>query len=93
MVQQFFYSKVTGLVQILDKKSFITNPTNNGLVAMSKTLALTLVLVFLTASSAILAMPVSGASIAENTWTTKAPMHVARSDLGVAVVNGKNWTR
>ena len=55
---------------------------------MSKTLALALVLVFLTASSTILAMPVSGA-VAENTWTTRAPMHVARSDLGVAVVNGK----
>ena len=56
---------------------------------MSKALALALVLVFLTASTTIVVMPVSGASIAENTWTTKAPMHVARSDLGVAVVNGK----
>ena len=26
---------------------------------------------------------------AENTWVTKAPMHVARSNLGVAVVNSK----
>jgi N-acetylneuraminic acid mutarotase len=56
---------------------------------MNKALALTLVLIFLTASSIIVAMPVSGDSMAENTWTTKAPMPTARTLLGVAVVNDK----
>jgi hypothetical protein len=55
---------------------------------MSKTLALALVLVFLTASSAILVIPVSGTT-AENTWTTKAPMHQARCGLGVIAIEGK----
>jgi hypothetical protein len=55
---------------------------------MSKALALALVLVFLTASSTILAMPVSGTT-AENTWVEKAPMHEARSGLGVAALNEK----
>jgi|YelNatPaOPRAMG01_1025707.scaffolds.fasta_scaffold09369_4 N-acetylneuraminic acid mutarotase len=31
----------------------------------------------------------SSADVAENTWVSKAPMHQARSGLGVAVVNGK----
>jgi N-acetylneuraminic acid mutarotase len=35
------------------------------------------------------AKPVSAATPTENSWTSKAPMHVARSDLGVAVVNDK----
>jgi N-acetylneuraminic acid mutarotase len=56
---------------------------------MSKALALTLVLVFLTASSTILALRVSGAFVAENSWVDKAPMHEARSVLGVEAVNGK----
>ena len=56
---------------------------------MSKPLALALVLVFLTASSIILAMPVSGVTASENTWVEKAPMHQARDFLGVASVNGK----
>jgi hypothetical protein len=56
---------------------------------MSKTLALALLLVFLTASSTILALPVSGVSEAENTWVELAPMHIARAWLGVAAVNGK----
>lgn len=56
---------------------------------MSKALALVLVLVFLTASSTIVALPVSGVTAGENTWVGKAQMHVARSGLGVAVVNGK----
>ncbi len=55
---------------------------------MSKTLALAIVLVFLTASSIIVALPVSGAT-QENTWVEKAPMHQARDFLGVASVNGK----
>ena len=55
---------------------------------ISKPLALALVLVFLTASSTILAMPVSGTSASENTWTTKAPMPTARGGLGVVAVDG-----
>ena len=55
---------------------------------MSKTLALAIVLVFLTASSIIVAMPVSGTTVQENTWSEKAPMPTARSGLGVATVNG-----
>jgi hypothetical protein len=56
---------------------------------MSKTLALVIVLVFLNASSIIVALPVSGASAAENTWVELAPLNIARAWLGVAAVNGK----
>ena len=53
---------------------------------MSKSVALLLVLVFLTASCIAIAESVSAAS---NSWASKAPMQVARSSLGVAVVNDK----
>ena len=56
---------------------------------MSKALALALVLVFLTASNVIVVLPVSANATTENTWVEKASMHQARSNLGVAVVNGK----
>ncbi len=56
---------------------------------MRKGLVLAVVLVFLTASSTILALPVSGASANENTWVDLAPMHIARAWLGVAAVNEK----
>jgi hypothetical protein len=57
---------------------------------MRKSVALLIVLVFLTASCLIVAKPAfSSASEAENTWATKAPMHQARAGLGVAAVNGK----
>jgi N-acetylneuraminic acid mutarotase len=56
---------------------------------MSKTLALVIVLVFLTASCIIVVLPVSGATADENTWVSKAPMHEARSGIGAATVNGK----
>src|SRR5665647_2022399 len=56
---------------------------------MSETLALALVLVFLTASSTIVAIPVSVAAITENTWVEKAPMPTPRGYLETAVVNGK----
>ncbi len=57
---------------------------------MRKTVALLLALVFLTASCVMVAKPAfSSADTAEDTWATKEPMHVARSSLGVAVVNGK----
>jgi len=56
---------------------------------MRKTIALLLILLFFTASCVIMAKPVfSSTDVAENTWVTKAPMHVARSNLGVAVVDG-----
>ena len=51
--------------------------------------ALALFFLFLAASCLIANNPVSGAEVAENTWTAKAPMHVARYGVGVAVVNGK----
>jgi N-acetylneuraminic acid mutarotase len=57
---------------------------------MRKSLALLLVLVFLTASCLVVAKPVlSSAEIVENSWVSKASMQEARSGLGVAVVNGK----
>jgi N-acetylneuraminic acid mutarotase len=57
---------------------------------VSKCVVLLLVLAFLTASCVMVAKPVlSSAEVAEDSWTRKAPMHVARSKLGVAVVNGK----
>jgi N-acetylneuraminic acid mutarotase len=57
---------------------------------MGKSVVLLLVLVFLTASSLTIAKPtVSSADVAENSWVSKASMQVARSNLGVAAVNGK----
>jgi hypothetical protein len=56
---------------------------------MSKTLALALALVFLTTSSIIVVLPVSGATAEENTWVEKAPMQVARSSMGIATAGGK----
>jgi N-acetylneuraminic acid mutarotase len=56
---------------------------------MRKTVALLLVFVFMTALRPVVAESPSGVTLAENTWVTKAPMHMARSGLGVAVVNGK----
>jgi N-acetylneuraminic acid mutarotase len=55
-------------------------------ISLSRSVALLLVLVFLTASC-ITFKAVSAAS--PNSWTSKAPMNEARSSLGVAVVNGK----
>ena len=46
-----------------------------------------LVLLFILVSL-VAAVPASGASD-EDSWVSKAPMHVARGGLGVAVVNGK----
>jgi hypothetical protein len=57
---------------------------------MRKSATLLLALVFLTASSLIMAKPeVFSADVAEDSWASKAPMQVARSGLGVSVVNGK----
>ena len=57
---------------------------------MSKTAApLMLILVLLATTFMSVAKPASAAEVAENSWVTKAPMRVARSSLGVAMVNGK----
>ena len=56
---------------------------------MGKGFALVVVLVFLTASSTIVILPISGATTDENTWVEKAPMHVARSSVGIATAGGK----
>ena len=57
---------------------------------MSKSVALLLVLVFLTASCTGVIKPVwVSAVVIEDSWVSKAPMQVARGGLGVAVVNGK----
>jgi len=57
---------------------------------MRKAVALLLALYFLTTSCVIMAKPAfSSVDAAEDAWATKAPMHVARSNLGVAVVDGK----
>jgi N-acetylneuraminic acid mutarotase len=57
---------------------------------MSKSVALLLVLVFLTASCVMVANPVlSSADVAEDSWVSKAPLQQARAGLGVVAVNGK----
>ena len=56
---------------------------------MGRDFVLVLVLVFLTASSIIVVLPVSGATETENTWVEMAPMHQARSGLGVIAVDEK----
>ena len=57
---------------------------------MSKSIALLLVLIFLTASCIMVAKPaLSSIGVAEDSWASKAPMHEARNNLGVAVVNNK----
>jgi len=57
---------------------------------MSKTAALMLVLVLLTASCTVATAPVGvSADAVEDSWVSRAPMQEARSGLGVAAVNGK----
>jgi N-acetylneuraminic acid mutarotase len=56
---------------------------------MRKSLALLLVLVFLTASCLAVKPALSSADVTENSWVSKAPMHQARSRLGAVAVNGK----
>ena len=52
--------------------------------------ALLLTLLFLLASCIVVTKPVSSsAEVVAGTWASKALMHVARSNLGVAVVDGK----
>jgi N-acetylneuraminic acid mutarotase len=57
---------------------------------MSKSVALLFVLFLLTASCVIVAKPaLSSADVAENSWTSKAPIPQGKSDFGLVVVNGK----
>ena len=54
---------------------------------MSKSAALLFALIFFTGSFVVTNEAVSAVDL--GSWTTQAPMHQARSELGVAVVNGK----
>jgi hypothetical protein len=57
---------------------------------MRKNVAVMLALIFLTASSLMVAKPAfSSADVAEDSWVSKAPMNKARCGLGVVAVNGK----
>ena len=56
---------------------------------MRKSIALLLVLAFLTASCIAVKPAFSSAEVAEDTWATKASMSQARAGLGVVAVNGK----
>jgi N-acetylneuraminic acid mutarotase len=59
-------------------------------ISMGKRATLLLALVFLLSSCLSATKPaLSSAGVAEDTWVSKAPMHMARYGLGVAVVNGK----
>lgn len=51
-------------------------------------MAMLIVATFLLATCTVIAQPVAAGS-AGDSWTTRAPMQVARGSLGVAVVNGK----
>lgn len=57
---------------------------------MSKSAAAMLVLFFVVVSCIVAVKPaLSSSDVAEDSWVSKASMQVARSSLGVAVVNGK----
>jgi hypothetical protein len=58
---------------------------------MPKTIIPPLALILVLLASFFIGIQIAGANIviAENSWASKAPMHEARSDLGVAGVNGK----
>jgi N-acetylneuraminic acid mutarotase len=57
---------------------------------MRKSAATMLAFLFVAASCLVAVRPAySSTEVPENTWVLKAPMHEARSGLGVAVVNGK----
>jgi N-acetylneuraminic acid mutarotase len=58
-------------------------------IAIGKSAALLLVLVFLTASCTVIAEPSSSDKTKENSWTTKSPMPQAISGIKAAVANGK----
>jgi N-acetylneuraminic acid mutarotase len=56
---------------------------------LGKTVALVLVLVFLTESCTVIAEPAFSDETTENSWTTLAPMPTARGGLDAAVADGK----
>lgn len=59
---------------------------------MSKTIALLLVLAFLTALCIAVKPAMSSNDVTEDTWVSKTSMRQARMRLGVAAVNGKIYT-
>jgi hypothetical protein len=73
----------------LDKNAFTAETTQHYRGTAIRKKAALLLALFLISSFIIMAKPVSAATLGENSWTSKAPIHVARSDLGVGVVNGK----
>ena len=54
-----------------------------------KAVGIMAILVLLTVTFLSLATPIFGVALAEDSWVQKAPMHEARSGLGVVAVNGK----
>lgn len=56
---------------------------------MGKKVVMLLLLVILAASGIIIVKPAFASSDAENSWVSKAPLNVAMSGLGAAVVNGR----
>jgi hypothetical protein len=91
MVCQEFLTKKNQFGQETLTKTLLPRKQPNIMwgTAISKNAALLLVLFFLTSSLLIVDKPVSAASTVENSWVELAPMHQARADLGVAVVDGK----
>jgi hypothetical protein len=68
-------------------KTFLPQKQPNTVgISMTKSVALLLVLVFLTSSCLL---GVKAVSASQDSWTTKEPMPTARTDLGTAVVKGK----
>ncbi len=59
------------------------------LIGMSKGLVLAFSLLSLLVSCVIAANPVTADTVTQNSWAELSPMHQARSNLGVGVVNGR----
>jgi hypothetical protein len=73
-------------------KTLLMQENPYGIVGLSMrgSAAAILVLLFLIASSLMVAKPAfSSAEVAEDTWVEKASMNEARAGLGVVAVNGK----
>ena len=56
---------------------------------MHEKITVLLLLVLTTALFVESVKPVSASAVTDNSWASKAPMNLARANLGVAVVNGK----